>query len=93
MREAAGHTTYESLSAAADQLLAADLDDVVVVTDPYHSLRSRLIAEEVGLAAALSPTPTSVVTGWSSFKRELEEAGGVAVGRIIGFERLSELTG
>ena len=67
-------TTYESLDAAADQLLDAGLDEVVLVTDPYHSLRSRLIAEEVGLDAALSPTPTSVVTGWSSFRREL--AGG-----------------
>jgi uncharacterized SAM-binding protein YcdF (DUF218 family) len=65
----------------------------VIVTDPYHSLRSRLIADEVGLDASLSPTPTSVVTGWSSFQRELEEAAGVAVGRIIGFERLSGLTG
>jgi uncharacterized SAM-binding protein YcdF (DUF218 family) len=93
MREDAGHTTYESLDAAADQLLDAGLDDVVLVTDPYHSLRSRLIAEEVGLDADLSPTPTSVVTGWSSFRRELAEAGGVAVGRIIGFDRLSDLTG
>ena len=32
-------------------LLAAGLDDVLIVTDPYHSLRSRLIAEEVGLDA------------------------------------------
>jgi uncharacterized SAM-binding protein YcdF (DUF218 family) len=92
MREGQGHTTYESLDAAADQLLDAGLDDVVLVTDPYHSLRSRLIAEEVGLKADLSPTPTSVVTGWSSFRRELAEAGGVAVGRIIGFDRLSDLT-
>ncbi len=92
MREDAGHTTFESLAAAADQLLAADLDDVVVVTDPYHSLRSKLIAEEVGLDASVSPTPTSVVTGWSSFRRELEEAAGVAVGRIIGFDRLTDLT-
>ena len=71
----------------------ADREDVVIVTDPYHSLRSKLIGEEVGLDASLSPTPTSVVTGWSSFRRELEEAGGVAVGRIIGFERLSNITG
>jgi uncharacterized SAM-binding protein YcdF (DUF218 family) len=93
MREDAGRTTYESLAAAADQLLAADLDDVVLVTDPYHSLRSKLIAEEVDLEASLSPTPTSVVDGWSSFRRQVEEAGGVAIGRIIGFDRLSDLTG
>jgi uncharacterized SAM-binding protein YcdF (DUF218 family) len=93
MREDEGRTTYESLDAAADQLRDAGLDEVVLVTDPYHSLRSRLIAEEVGLDADLSPTPTSVVTGWSSFRRELAEAGGVAIGRIIGFDRLSDLTG
>jgi uncharacterized SAM-binding protein YcdF (DUF218 family) len=93
MREDVGHTTFESLAAAADQLLAADRDDVVVVTDPYHSLRSKLIAEEVGLDASVSPTPTSVVTGWSSFRRELQEAAGVAIGRIIGFDRLTDLTG
>ena len=74
MREDQGSTTYESLDAAAQQLSAAGLDEVVLVTDPYHSLRSRLIAEEVGLDASLSPTPTSVVTGWGSFRRE--SAGG-----------------
>ena len=93
MREDEGHNTYESLDAAADQLLAAGLHDVVLVTDPYHALRSRLIADEVGLDASASPTPTSVVTGWSRFLRELVEAGGVSVGRIVGFDRLSELTG
>jgi uncharacterized SAM-binding protein YcdF (DUF218 family) len=93
MREDEGSTTYESLEAAADQLVTAGRDEVVIVTDPYHSLRSRLIAEEVGLDASLSPTPTSVVTGWDSFRRELLEAGGVSVGRVIGFDRLSGLTG
>ena len=91
MREDAGHTTYESLDAAADQLLDAGLDDVVLVTDPYHSLRSRLIAEEVGLDADVSPTPTSVVTGWSSFTRRARRRPGEwPSGRIIGFDRLSE---
>lgn len=92
LREDVGATTYESLSAAVPVLSAQGVDEVVLVTDPYHSLRSRLIAEEVGLDASLSPTPTSVVTGWSSFRREVFEAGGVAVGRIIGFDRLSDIT-
>ena len=81
----------------------ASLDDVPELMDlrPVSfrykrgpdDLHYGLIAEEVGLDASLSPTPTSVVTGWSSFRRELEEAAGVALGRIIGFERLSGLTG
>ena len=93
MREDVGHNTYESLATAADQLLGAGLEEVVLVTDPYHALRSRLIAGEVGLDATTSPTPSSVVTGWSRFRRELVEAGGVSVGRIVGFDRLSDLTG
>lgn len=93
LQEDVGRDTYESLDAAADVLAALGLDEVVLVTDPYHSLRSRLIAEEVGLDASLSPTPTSVVTGWTSFRREVFEAGGVAVGRVLGFDRLSDITG
>jgi uncharacterized SAM-binding protein YcdF (DUF218 family) len=93
LREDVGRTTYESLAAAAPVLHAAAIDDVVLVTDPYHALRSRLIAEEVGLDASVSPTPSSVVGRWTSFRHQLLEAGGVAVGRIIGFERLSSLTG
>jgi uncharacterized SAM-binding protein YcdF (DUF218 family) len=93
MREDEGRTTYESLDVAADLLAEAGIERVVLVTDPYHSLRTRLIAEQFGLDAATSPTPTSVVGGWSRFRRELYEAGGVAVGRVIGFDRLSDLTG
>lgn len=93
LQEDVGRDTYESLDEAADVLAALGLDEVVLVTDPYHSLRSKLIAEEVGLDASLSPTPTSVVTGWTSFRREVFEAGGVAVGRVLGFDRLSDITG
>ena len=77
-------------AAAAGLLAAAGVDEVVLVTDPYHSLRSRLIAGEVGLDASLSPTPDQRGDRIrASFRKELLEAGGVAVGRIIGFDRLS----
>ena len=93
LSEQEGGTTYESLAAAAEQLIEADHSDVVLVTDPYHALRSKLTAEEVGLDPEVSPTPYTVVDGWTAFRRDLFEAGGVAVGRIIGFDRLSGLTG
>ena len=86
-----GSNSYESLEAVAELLEARGLDDVLIVTDPYHALRSRLIAEEVGLDASVSSTDTSVVTGGDSLRRHLQEAGGVAVGRIIGFDRLTRL--
>jgi uncharacterized SAM-binding protein YcdF (DUF218 family) len=88
-----GSTTYESMEVAAPLLVGQGITDVVLVTDPYHSLRSRLISEEMGLDVDVASTPSSVVTGWSSVRRHLEEAGGVAVGRLIGFDRLSDLTG
>jgi uncharacterized SAM-binding protein YcdF (DUF218 family) len=87
--ENVGRSTNESMRNVA-ALLSSDLGktSVLIVTDPYHSLRSRLIAQDVGLTAYVSPTPYSVVTGTRSLRRNLLEAGGVAVGRIVGFGRL-----
>ena len=90
-----GATSFESLERVAVVLADSTRSNdssVLVVTDPYHSLRSRLIAEEVGMTAYTSPTNTSVVTGVRSLNRHIWEAGGVAIGRVMGFGRLSELT-
>lgn len=89
--EGEGSTTYESLSNVAQQV-DDSISSVLIVTDPYHALRSRLVAESVGLTAYVSPTPSSVVSGAREAQREIGEAAGVAVGRIIGFERLDRLT-
>lgn len=91
--EGEGRTTYESLEAAVPILEVEGVDRIILVTDPYHSLRSRLIAEDMGLDVDVAATPTSVVQGWGSVRRHLEEAAGVAVGRLIGFDRLADLTG
>lgn len=91
--ENASRTTYDALASTQVLLAQRGLDDVVLVSDPFHLLRARLIAEEVGMSAVTSPTPTSVVSGEQGRARELKEAAGVAVGRIIGFERLVALTG
>ena len=89
--EGEGSTTWESLRNVEAQM-GEEIESVLIVTDPYHALRSRLIAESVGFEAYVSPTPTSVVSGSRELRRELGEAAGVAIGRIIGFDRLSELT-
>jgi uncharacterized SAM-binding protein YcdF (DUF218 family) len=88
-----GSTTLESVERARPVMEGAGVERVALVTDPYHALRSRLILQDAGFDVDVAATPTSVVTGWNSFERALEEAAGVALGRIIGFERLSELTG
>jgi uncharacterized SAM-binding protein YcdF (DUF218 family) len=89
--EGDGSSTWESLQNVETQM-GGTVESVLIVTDPYHALRSRLIAESVGFEAHVSPTTTSVVSGSREFRRELGEAVGVSVGRIIGFDRLSELT-
>lgn len=93
LMEDVGRTTYESLESAAEILLAGDLDEVVLVSDPFHMKRSQLIAGGFGLDARVSATPSSVVTGWTSARRHVREAAGVALGRLVGFERLSDLVG
>ena len=87
-----GSNTLESMQAAAPLLRGLGIDHVALVTDPYHALRSRLIAESVGLSVDAASTPTSVVTGSSQVKRVVQEAGGVALGRLVGWERLSDLS-
>ena len=87
-----GGTTYDSVVAAAPVLETLGIERVAVVTDPYHALRSRLIVEDQGLSADVASAPDGVVQGWSSFRRMLEEAGGVALGRIVGWDRLTDLT-
>ena len=91
MAEGTGTTTFESLANIAALFGETDRS-VLIVTDPYHALRSKLTAEEVGFEAFVSPTPSSIVTGSTELRREIGEAAGVAIGRIIGFERLSSLT-
>lgn len=93
LRENEAHNTYDSFVGVAALLRERGLSSVLIVSDPFHLLRSRLIAEEVGLTAFTSPTPTTVVRGRNGWVRELKEAAGVSVGRIIGFGRLSSLAG
>jgi uncharacterized SAM-binding protein YcdF (DUF218 family) len=83
--EVGGTDTYEELSATALILQNARLgDDVVLVTDPYHAFRSAEVAGEVGLDAHVSPTEDD-----ASVAELIRESGAVAVGRIIGYRRLS----
>lgn len=91
LAEAASHNSYDALVGVAD--LLGEGSSVLIVTDPYHSLRSRLTAEELGLTAYVSPTRTSPVQGNRARAQEVKEAVGVALGRIIGFRRLLTLTG
>ena len=92
LQENSGSTTRESLIGVRNIMQDRGLHSVLIVTDPYHSLRSRLIAQDLGLVAYISPTRTSPLRGASAVSRHVREALGVAVAHLIGFANLERLT-
>ncbi|MEE2682961.1 MAG: YdcF family protein [Actinomycetota bacterium] len=83
-----GSNTFQSLSATAAALDRAGIgSDVLLVSDPYHALRAKEVAREVGLNPWFSPTELD-----SSFSQLMRETIGTAVGRVIGFRRASTLS-
>ena len=92
VQENSGSTTRESLIAVRNIMQDRGQHSVLIVTDPYHSLRSRLIAQDLGLVAYISPTRTSPLRGASAVSRHVREALGLAVAHLIGFANLERLT-
>ena len=93
LREVQGTSTWQSLAATARILRNRGVESVLVVSDPYHSLRARETARELGLDAHASPTLTSPVHGWAEWKRMMREAAGVGLARFIGYRRLLRFSG
>ena len=97
LQEPASRSTYEALRNVRD-LVKNDsnfigIESMVIVTDPYHELRSRLTAEEWGFGAFTSSTPNSPIAGNSAFTKHVKEGAGIAIARIIGFGNLWKITG
>jgi len=90
--EDTGSTSLQSLRGVAEIMKSRNLESVLIVTDPYHALRSRLIAQDLGLVAYVSPTPSSTVRGNTELRRMINEGLGVSVAYVLGFERLDSLT-
>jgi uncharacterized SAM-binding protein YcdF (DUF218 family) len=86
LREERGHSTWESLAASARFLEPREISTVVLVTDGYHAFRLQAVADDLGLDASVSPSAEG------GTRRELaRETLAVAVGRIIGYDRLVDL--
>jgi len=88
--ESQGTSSWESLAAAARFLRNEGITDVVLVSSPYHALRTERIAAEVGLHGQASPSRES-----AGFVRSLGRLGretmAVGLGRIIGHRHLVDL--
>jgi uncharacterized SAM-binding protein YcdF (DUF218 family) len=91
-QENVGASTRESLKGVREIAATKGISSVLIVTDPYHALRARLIAQDLGLVAFVSPTRTSPLQGASAASRHVREALGVALSHVIGFANLERLT-
>ncbi len=87
-----GATTLQSLQGVAEIMKSRGLASVEIVTDPYHALRSRLIAQDLGLSAYVSPTENSAVRGGAEKRRMINEGLGLSLAHVIGFHALDRLT-
>jgi uncharacterized SAM-binding protein YcdF (DUF218 family) len=83
-----GDSTWEQLAATARVLRNEGLDRAVLVSDPYHALRLRQIADQVGLDAAVSSTD-----GGSSIRQLVRETAAVSLGRVLGYRRVDNWLG
>ena len=84
-----GDSSYEQLAATVRVLRAEGVGvDVVLVSSPYHALRLRQIADQVGLDASVSTTD-----GGASVRQLLRETAAVSLGRILGYRRVDNWLG
>jgi len=88
LREVEGTNTFNSLQAASRFLKDRNLTNVVLVSDPYHSLRLRHIASDVGLDGRVSAVTDSPISSRALANHYLRETVAVSAGRIVGFGRL-----
>lgn len=91
LREVSGTSSWQSLAAAANFLDDRKINDVLLVSDPFHSYRIRAMASELGLNGHSSPTRTSPIKGVTEAEYMVRETVAVAIGRVIGFRRQASI--
>ena len=60
--ESQGRTTSESMRAVAGMLEVRGLQSALLVSDPFHMLRLRILARRFGFTPYTSPTKTSPIS-------------------------------
>lgn len=97
LQESTSRSTYEALrnvkNLVKNDSHFAGIERIVIVTDPFHELRSRLTAREWGFDANTSSTQNSPIAGNGAVKKHVKEGVGIAVARVIGFGNLWKITG
>lgn len=78
-----GSDTWQSL-VAAKRVMDDDTNSVVFVSDGYHAARLLAMSDDLGWRGEVS-----TVGGLDGFGHVVRETAVVAVGRLVGFDRLS----
>ncbi|HVF32484.1 MAG TPA: YdcF family protein [Acidimicrobiales bacterium] len=88
LRETASENSWQQMASAANELRKRGMEQVVLVTDPFHAARVQAMADELGLDSRVSPTRTSPIGGTRELRHFARETVAVAAGRVVGFRRL-----
>jgi uncharacterized SAM-binding protein YcdF (DUF218 family) len=79
-----GTTTLESLEAAAEFMREHDLETAFLVSDPWHNLRIRRMARDLGIQAYVSATGASAArTQWTRLAGYVRETFGYLYYRVL----------
>jgi uncharacterized SAM-binding protein YcdF (DUF218 family) len=71
-----GRDTFTSIEAFSTAARKSKVRDIIIVTDPYHCLRSITMAEDKGFTASCSPTRVGIASlEKAGFRYLLREAG------------------
>jgi uncharacterized SAM-binding protein YcdF (DUF218 family) len=86
LTERRGVRTVESIAAVAALMRQRDLETAVLVSDPFHSLRLRLLAARYGIRATTSPTRSSPISADRSEEwRHVVRESGIIIFMLIPF--------
>ena len=89
LREVSGRNSWQSLASSSVFLKQRGITRVVLVSDGFHLLRIKSMADELGLTAYGSPAPGSPISGAGKVRHFVRETLAVAAGRVIGYRRVS----
>lgn len=89
--EVQGRSTWQSLKASANFLAQRQITQVILVSDGWHLARAKTMAERLGMEVTTSAAATSALSQEKEMKAIIREIIALAVGRIIGFDRLDRL--
>ena len=64
--ESESKTTLQNLTKAHQVMAARQLHTAIIVSDPLHLSRACTMAEDIGIQARVSATPTTRYTSWST---------------------------